>query len=85
MWIVILNFCLFILLIGFLFYGLGKWTNLITEYEDGSETIEKTESENYEDGKNIIDGRFIRLPLWVLLTGILISQIIGLIKYMLGY
>ena len=59
MWIVILNFCLFLLLLGFFFYGVRQWTNLISEPEED------------EKHKNvIIDGRNLRLPLWILIAGL---------------
>ncbi|EKD81101.1 MAG: hypothetical protein ACD_39C01979G0002 [uncultured bacterium] len=59
MWIVILNFCLFLLLLGFFFYGIRQWTNLISE------------SEEDDKHKNvIIDGRNLRLPLWILIGGL---------------
>ena len=37
MWIVILNFSVFVLLICFMFYGFSKWSRLITEYSDYDE------------------------------------------------
>ena len=84
MWLAILNFSLFILLIGFLFYGLTKWTKLITEYEDGSENVKKESNDNKED-VHIVDERYYRVPLWILLVGIAISQIIGFLKYSYEY
>jgi hypothetical protein len=57
MWIVILNFCLFVLLLGFFFYGIRQWTSLISEPEEGEREI-------------IIDGRNLRLPLWILIVGL---------------
>ncbi len=85
MWIVILNFCLFILLIGFMFYGFGKWTKLITEYNDGSEEVQK-DSDNIEaKPSDVVDGTYYRLPLWVLFAGIGICQIVSFVQYLLGY
>ncbi len=86
MWIVILNFCLFVLLIGFMFYGLSKWTKLITEYNDGSEEQTNESKETDSDSfNNVVDATYYRLPLWFLFVGIGISQIISLIQYLLGY
>ena len=85
MWIVILNFCLFLLLIGFMFYGFAKWTKLITEYNDGTEDIQKESDETNVKPSDIVDGKYYRLPLWILLSGIGISQLIGLLQYLLGY
>ena len=85
MWIVILNFCLFILLIGFMFYGFSKWTKLITEYDDGTEGVQKDSDYKKEKAYDVVDGKYYRFPLWVLLIGIGISQAIGLIQYLLGY
>lgn len=85
MWIVILNFCLFILLIGFMFYGFNKWSKLITEYNDGSEEDLDNIAENRENPQNVTDARYYRLPLWILLAGIGISQLISLFQYLLGY
>ncbi len=85
MWIVILNFCLFILLIGFMFYGLGKWTKLITEYNDGSEEQQKGLNDTDIDSQDVVDGNFYRLPLWILLAGIGFSQILAFVQNLLGY
>ena len=60
MWIVILNFCLFLLLIGFFFYGIRKWSALIADFED---------DDREEDDNRVIDGRQHRLPLWLLIIG----------------
>ncbi|MBR4330408.1 MAG: hypothetical protein IKO19_09605 [Candidatus Riflebacteria bacterium] len=84
MWIVILNFCLFILLICFMLYGFGKWSRLITEYNDGSEEFQKDSSQK-ENPKNVVDGKYYRLPMWILFFGIFITQIVRLIQYLLGY
>lgn len=77
MWIVILNFCLFLLLIGFFFYGLRQWSGLIADYEDGSS--------DEEAGTNIVEGRFHRLPLWILLIGAGVCSLLGDILNWLGY
>ncbi len=57
MWIVILNFCLFILLASLLAYGLKHWRNLINEADE-------EESEPAP-----IDGFYNRAPFWVLIIG----------------
>ena len=67
-----------------MFYGFGKWTNLITEYNDGTEESQK-ESANKDNPLNVVDGKYYRLPLWILFIGLGISQIISLIQYLLGY
>ena len=67
-----------------MFYGFSKWTKLITEYDDGSQDIQNNSSHK-EKAYDVVDGKYYRLPLWVLLAGIGISQIIGLIQYLLGY
>jgi len=73
MWIVILNFCLFFLLLGFFFYGIRQWTNLIIDPEDGEEPVK------------IVDGRFHRLPVWIIIGGLgIISLASDIIKW-LGY
>ena len=84
MWIVILNFCLFILLICFMLYGFGKWTKLITEYNDGSEEFQK-DSNIRENPKNVIDGKYYRLPMWILFFGLLINHVVRFIQYLLVY
>ena len=84
MWIVILNFCLFILLFCFMLYGFGKWTRLITEYNDGSEEFQK-DSNLKDNPKNVVNGKYYRLPMWILFFGILIIHIVRLIQYLLGY
>ncbi len=73
MWIVILNFCLFLLLLGFFFYGIRQWTGLIAEHED------------QENGKRVVDGNFYRLPVWILLTGIGIITLTSDLMRWLGY
>lgn len=85
MWIVILNFCIFLLLIGFMFYGFSKWTKLITEYEDGSEEVQNDKEDDQDKKDNLVDERYYRLPLWILFLGLGISQVIGFIKYLFGY
>lgn len=85
MWIVILNFCLFILLIGFMFYGFSKWSKLISEYNDGSEDNTNTAADNQENPQNVTDMKYYRLPLWILFIGIATNQFIGFIQYLLGY
>jgi hypothetical protein len=67
-----------------MFYGFGKWTNLITEYNDGTEESQK-ESTSKENPLNVVDEKYYRLPLWILFIGLGISQIISLIQYLLGY
>ncbi len=62
MWIVILNFCLFLLLIGFFFYGIKKWSGLISDYEEDGEDNDKTT-------ETLVDGFHYRLPLWILIVG----------------
>ena len=66
-------------------YGFGKWTKLITEYNDGTEDLQKESDNANKKPSNIVDGKYYRLPLWVLFAGIGISQIIGLIQYLFGY
>lgn len=73
MWIVILNFCLFLLLLGFFFYGIRQWTNLIIEPEDGE-----------EKGK-VVDGRFHRLPIWIIITGLGVLSLASDLAKWLGY
>ena len=67
MWIVILNFSLFVLLLCFMFYGLSKWTELIGETD-------------LDESKIIHDGFYTRLPVWILILGFgaysLISDIV---------
>ncbi len=84
MWIVILNFCLFILLIGFMFYGFSKWSKLISEYNDGSEENQNINEDAREDPQSVTDMKYYRLPLWILLLGIATSQFISFIQYLLG-
>ena len=85
MWIVILNFCLFILLIGFMLYGFYKWSKLITEYEDGSEDLKESSAVAENKVENLVDGKYYRLPLWILFCGIAISYIIEQLQDFLGY
>ncbi len=77
MWIVILNFCLFLLLIGFFFYGIKQWSGLIADYEDGDDEEKATAT--------LVDGFHYRLPLWILITGAgllsLASQVISWLSY----
>lgn len=78
MWIVILNFCLFLLLIGFFFYGIKKWSGLVSDYEeDGEEEDRHTET--------IVDGFHYRLPLWILITGAGAISLAGHIISWLGF
>ena len=67
-----------------MFYGFGKWTSLITEYNDGSEEVQK-DSNTKENPQSVVDGKYYRLPLWILFIGILINHIISLLQYLLGY
>ncbi len=76
MWIVILNFCLFLLLIGFFFYGIRKWSALITDYDD-------EDRETEED--IVVDTRNYRLPLWILIVGAGLVSLVGDIIRWLGY
>ena len=85
MWIVILNFCLFILLIGFMFYGLYKWSKLITEYNDGSEGKQDLSAQSIESPESVTDEKYYRLPIWILFAGIGISQLLSLVQQLLGY
>ncbi len=73
MWIVILNFCLFLLLLGFFFYGIRQWTSLVVEPDE------------IEESSRIVDGRFHRLPVWIIIAGFgLISLLSELLEW-LGY
>lgn len=72
MWIVILNFCLFLLLLGFFFYGIRQWTSLISEPEE-------------DDSRVIVDGRNLRAPLWLLIGGLGAVSLFKDIIYWLGY
>ena len=76
MWIVILNFCLFLLLIGFFFYGIRKWSSLIADYEDEDKETEE---------EIIVDARNYRLPLWILIVGAGLVSFAGDITHWLGY
>ncbi len=77
MWIVILNFSLFLLLIGFFFYGIKKWSGLVADYEDG-EDEESAET-------TVIDGFHYRVPLWILIIGAGLISLLGNIMNWLGY
>jgi hypothetical protein len=72
MWIVILNFCLFVLLVSLLAYGLKHWRNLINEADEEENEPQPT------------DFFYYRAPFWVLIigTGIysLISDLISLLS-----
>ncbi|MBU1106266.1 MAG: hypothetical protein KKB51_06335 [Candidatus Riflebacteria bacterium] len=72
MWIVILNFCLFLLLLGFFFYGIRQWTGLISEPEE-------------DNSKVIVDGRNLRIPLWILIGGLGAVSLLKDLIYWLGY
>jgi hypothetical protein len=72
MWIAVLNFCLFLLLLGFFFYGIRQWTSLINEPE---------ESEKHE---YIIDGHYQRLPFWILLAGFALVSLIRELTSLFG-
>ena len=65
-------------------YGFGKWTNLITEYNDGSEELQK-DSNKKENPQTVVDGKYYRLPLWILFAGLLINHAISFLQYLLGY
>lgn len=56
MWIVILNLCLFILLVSLFLYGLKHWRNLINEADEDEVEPEQT------------DMFFYRAPFWVLIV-----------------
>ncbi len=78
MWIVILNFCLFLLLIGFFFYGIKKWSGLISDYEEDGEDDDKTT-------ETLVDGFHYRLPLWILIIGTGAISLAGHIINWLGF
>ena len=84
MWIVILNFSVFVLLICFMFYGFSKWSRLITEYSDYDEE-EKDSNKDADEQKNVTDMFYYILPFWILIFGITLNQLIGYIQYLLGY
>lgn len=73
MWIVILNFCLFLLLLGFFFYGIRQWTNLISEPEDQHES------------HLVVDGKYHRLPVWILIAGLGATSLAADLLSWLGY
>ncbi|MDD3146674.1 MAG: hypothetical protein PHD82_05185 [Candidatus Riflebacteria bacterium] len=77
MWIVILNFCLFLLLIGFFFYGIRKWSGLIAEDEEGDD-------ENSEE-LTVVDGYHYRLPLWILIFSAGLVSFAGNVMNWLGF
>lgn len=58
MWIVMLNFCLFLLLVSLFLYGLKNWRNLLNEPDE--EELPATQ----------IDWYYYRAPFWVLIAGI---------------
>ncbi len=64
-------------------YGFGKWSKLITEYNDGSEEFQK--DSDTENPKNVVDGKYYRFPMWILFIGIFINHIVRFIQYLLGY
>ena len=47
--------------------------------------LQKESDENNVKPNDIVDGKYYRLPLWILLSGIGISQLIGLLQYLFGY
>lgn len=55
-----------------MFYGFSKWEGLVTEYNDGSDTKSANEKNKEE---NLTDSRYFRMPIWLLLIGILIYQL----------
>lgn len=65
MWIVILNFCLFLLLLGIFLYGLKNWKRLIAEPED--DEPQDTQVETF----------YYRLPFYVLVSACGIYSIIA--------
>ncbi len=57
MWIVLFNFCVFILMLAFFFYGFHHWNDLVSEPEDS-------------EFSNEPDSYFMqRLPIWILIVG----------------
>ncbi|GAB4279563.1 MAG: hypothetical protein Kow0029_23570 [Candidatus Rifleibacteriota bacterium] len=57
MWIVILNFCIFLLLISLFAYGLFQWHHLINEPEDNEPEDDQIDTFHY------------RAPVWILIIG----------------
>ncbi len=70
MWIVILNLCLFLLLLGFFFYGIRQWTSLISEPE--------------EEKSVIVDSSNLRIPLWILIVGLGVLSLLKELVFRLG-
>lgn len=66
MWIVILNFCLFVLLVSVFLYGLKHWNHLISEPEEDEPQDEQI-------------GTFYstRAPIWTLIIGCGIYSLIS--------
>lgn len=73
MWIVLLNFCLFLLLLSFFFYGIRQWTSLIVEPEEN------------ETAGSVTDEHYYRLPVWVLIAGLGICLLFSDILNWLGH
>ncbi|MGM0598653.1 MAG: hypothetical protein ACQETH_02435 [Candidatus Rifleibacteriota bacterium] len=65
MWIVILNFCLFLFLLGIFLYGLKYWNSLISEPEED-------EADNIE-----IETFYYRLPFYIIVSACGIYSIIA--------
>ncbi|MDD2998556.1 MAG: hypothetical protein PHV05_05795 [Candidatus Riflebacteria bacterium] len=74
MWIVILNFCLFILLLGFFFHGIRQWSGLIVDYEDSE-----------EPDQNVTDGKYNRLPIWIFIIGAGLYSLAGSLLNWIGF
>ncbi len=72
MWIVLLNFCLFLLLLSFFFYGIGQWSSLIAEPEEPEETGSVTDEHHY------------RMPVWILIAGLGICMLLSDILNWIG-
>ncbi len=72
MWIVILNFCFFLLLISVFFYGFKHWRGLINEADEDEPVPEQT------------DFFFQRLPFWILIAGCGLYSIIADLVSLLG-
>ncbi|MDN5280225.1 MAG: hypothetical protein PWR01_4190 [Clostridiales bacterium] len=74
MWIVILNFCLFLLLASIFLYGLKHWNHLISEPED----------EDEEPADDQLDTFYYRAPVWVLIIGCGIYSLVADVLFLLN-
>lgn len=72
MWIVILNFCLFVLLVSVFIYGLKHWRNLINIPDEEETPAEK------------VDGFYNRLPFWILVISCGLYSLFSDILSLLG-